>query len=134
MLEDVGERAGHIRLEIQRHRLDMAALAARGGGRELDGARGGGPRFGQGAAELEHARARRMGEREAGIGRDRAPQRLLGAGVRGQQLLHRQHVLLGRARRFSRERQVPEVLGHGGGAWIGVRAPGWPVSSSCTRS
>jgi hypothetical protein len=119
VLENVREGPGHIRSNVQGDRLDVAALAARGGGRELDGAGCGDPCFGQGTAELERPRAGRMGESEVGIGRDRPPQRVLGADIGGEQLLHGQHVLLARDRRFGREGKIPEILGHNG-----VRAPG----------
>jgi len=57
----------------------VPALAARGGRRQLDGARRGGPRLGHGATELERPRVGRVGEREAWVGRDGPPERLLRA-------------------------------------------------------
>ncbi len=94
VLDHVGERARHVRLDIERDRLHVPALAARGGRRQLDGARRGGPRLGHGATELERPRVGRVGEREAWVGRDGPPERLLGAHVGGEQFLHGQHVLL----------------------------------------
>ncbi len=94
----MGERARHIRLDVERDSFHVAALAARNGRRELDGARRGGPSLGHCAAELERPRARRVGEREIRIRRERPPERLLGSDIGGQQLLHREHVLLARDR------------------------------------
>ena len=94
----------------QRHRIDMPPLAGRNALAQRLGARCCRPRLWYPRLELEQAGSRDMREGEVGIGRNSAPEALLGSGICRQQQIDSRDIIIDRLRRGCGYRKVETVL------------------------